>query len=124
MVVADCNGFPVGQIFVLMSSAEGGIADGEARAYLYAFRVMEMFRGRGLGTRLIEEAETQVRARGFRWTTIAVAKTNTGAQRLYRRMGYQVFRDDPGNWTYTDHLGKKHYVHEPCWLLEKELDLH
>mgnify|MGYP000456889477 CR=1 FL=1 len=125
MLVADCNDFPIGHVFIQLQSDENAIADGYSRAYLYSLRVMELFRGRGIGTRLLREAEAHVRSRGFHWTTIAVAKENGGALRLYERLGYQIFRDDPGIWSYRDESNETHWVNEPCWILEKPLvDLH
>jgi GNAT superfamily N-acetyltransferase len=123
MIVADCNDFPIGHIFVQLASTETSIADGAVRAYFYSLRVMPMFRGHGIGTRLIAEAENRVRAHGFRWATIAVAKNNVRARQLYERLKYQIFRDDPGHWSYLDHRGEQCHVHEPCWILEKFLTM-
>jgi ribosomal protein S18 acetylase RimI-like enzyme len=89
--------------------------------YLYAFRVMEMFRGHGIGTWLLQEAENIIVDRGLEWSTIAVAKENHSARRLYERLGYQKFAEDSGRWSYLDHKGIVRHVHEPCWLLEKHL---
>jgi len=75
----------------------------------------------GVGTHLITEAETMLREGGFRWATIAAAKENAGARRLYERLGYRVFAEDPGNWSYIDHAGSLRHVHEPCWIMEKRL---
>ena len=82
-----------------------------------------MFRGRGIGTRLLEEAENILVERGFRWATIAVAKDNPDALRLYRRLGFRTIRADDGDWSYRDHEGSLRFVHEPCWVLEKQLHL-
>ena len=121
ILVADCNDFPVGQIAIQFEGNAARIADGRLRGYLYSFRVMDMFRGHGLGTRLITEAERELRGRGFSWATIAVAKDNPGALRLYERLGYVRFADDPGRWNYIDHRGRVRQVDEPCWILEKHL---
>ncbi len=121
MLVADCGGFPIGHVFVQLNSDEPTVAKNGTRAYFYAFRVMEMFRGRGIGTMLMDEAEALVAARGYAWTTIAVAKDNDDARRLYERLGYRVFRDDDGEWSYRDHQGTTRWVNEPCWLMEKHL---
>ena len=123
MLLADCNGFPIGQIFIQFKGTSDTVANGEDRAYLYAFRVMEMFRGEGIGSWLVQAAEGIARKRGFSMTTIAVAKDNTRARRLYERMGYVIYGDDPGRWSYLDHRGRIRRVHEPCWLLEKNLVL-
>jgi GNAT superfamily N-acetyltransferase len=121
MLIADLNDFPIGQVFIQLSGGEPAVADGNTRAYFYAFRVMEMFRGHGIGTALIEEAERLVYERGYDWATIAVAKTNAGAKRLYERLAYRVFREDSGEWSYRDHRGVVRWVREPCWLMEKAL---
>lgn len=124
LLLADCNNFPIGQIFVQLASQRAGVADGSARAYFYSLRVMPMFRRQGIGTRLILEAENRVRARGFTCVTIAVAKNNEAARRLYERLHYRIFREDEGKWSYIDHQGERRHVHEPCWLLEKFLTMH
>ena len=69
------------------------------------------------------EAESHVLARGYNYVTIAAAKTNHAARLLYERLGYEVFTDDRGEWSYTDHLGKVRHVKEPCWLLQKTITL-
>jgi ribosomal protein S18 acetylase RimI-like enzyme len=121
ILVADCADFPIGHVFILLHSENERIADGQTRGYFYSFRVMEMFRGQGLGTRLLTEAEAILLERGFHWATIAAAKDNARARQLYERLGYTVFAEDIGEWSYTDHRGTLRNVHEPSWLLEKQL---
>ena len=121
ILIAEVDQFPIGHIFIQFVSNNAQIADGQERAYLYSFRVMEYFRGKGIGTRILHEAHTLLMKRGFRTAVIAVAKGNTGARRLYEREGYRVYAQDPGRWQYTDHKGIVHHVQEPCWLLRKSL---
>jgi ribosomal protein S18 acetylase RimI-like enzyme len=121
MLVADLNGYPIGQVFIQLVSTNVFIADGESRGYLYSFRVMEMFRQQGIGTRLLLEAENILRERGFQTAMLSVAKTNHGALRLYQRNGYLVIGEDPGRWSYIDHRGVTRMVDEPSWMLEKQL---
>lgn len=123
MLVADCNNFPVGQVFVQLHNQEFHPSKGQKRAYLYSLRVMDMFQGKGIGTRLLQQAESIVSKAGYSWTSIAAAKDNPPARRLYQKHGYRVFAEDAGNWNYVDHEGKVQYVHEPCWVLEKRLHL-
>lgn len=123
MLIADCGSFPIGYVFIQLQSTHPRVADGCSRAYLYSFRVMEHFQNNGIGTRLLEEAEATLTQRGFQWTTIAVAKDNQRALRLYERLGYRIFADDPGTWSYTDHQGRVRQIDEPSWILEKNLSL-
>jgi hypothetical protein len=54
--------------------------------------------------------------------TIAVAKDNPNARRLYERLGYRVFAEDAGCWSFMDPDGQWQRVTEPCYVLEKHLD--
>lgn len=121
MLIAETNDFPVGRVFLQFKGNNAIFADGSERAYLYSFHVMEMFRGIGLGTRLVAEAEQVVQLRGFRVVTLAVAQDNLRALQLYHRMGYRRFGDNKGSWENPTKLGYLLPSHEPCWLLEKEL---
>ncbi len=121
ILIADINDFPVGHIFIQFINPDPDNGEDYRRAYLYSFRVMEMFRGFGIGTQLLEEAENLILDRGFYVAMIAVAKDNIPARRLYERAGYEVFADDAGNWNYMDHQGRTRTVNEPCWLLQKEI---
>lgn len=121
MLVAAVNDFPVGQVFV---SLEDGYFDNDGEGphgYLYALRVMEPFQRLGLGSALVTAAERHLVQRGYRRATIAVAKDNLRAQRLYARLGYHIYKEDPGRWHYVDHEGRTRFVEEPCWLMEKQI---
>ncbi len=111
----------VGQVFVQYVSSRPDLADGSRRAYVYSFRVKPAYRGQGIGTRLMQAAEADLRARGFRLVTLNVAKDNPLARRLYERLGYRVVADDPGQWSYEDHRGERRFVSEPAWRMEKSL---
>lgn len=121
MLLADSNGFPVGHVFIQFQSNNPSVSRGVPRSYFYSFRVMDILRGMGIGTRLLKEAELLSRQQGIGWATLAVAKDNILAGRLYERLGYHIFADDPGVWSYIDHRGRLKKVNEPCWLLEKRL---
>jgi len=123
ILIADSNDYPIGYLFIQFIRQEQVIDNGNRWAYLYSLRIMEMFRGYGIGTCLIQEAESIILDRGFQWSTLAVAKENHPAQRLYERLGYEVFAEDAGHWSYIDHKGMTRNVHEPCWLLRKSVHL-
>jgi ribosomal protein S18 acetylase RimI-like enzyme len=123
LLVADSNSFPIGRLFIQFNSKNKRTSDGVTRAYLYSFHIIEVMRSCGIGTRMMDVAESILMERGFKIATIAVAKNNQGALRLYERRGYTVFGEDEGKWRYYDHLGQLQHVHEPAYLLEKNLNV-
>lgn len=111
----------IGQLFIQWNSSDRRLADGLSRGYFYALRVKPQFRGRGLGTRLIDTGENILRNRKMDTASIGVEKTNLRARALYERLGYTIIGEDPGRWSYTDHQGREIEISEPAWLLEKRL---
>ncbi|NGP53515.1 GNAT family N-acetyltransferase [Thioalkalivibrio sp. XN8] len=71
----------------------------EARApgswYVNAVAALPQFRGRGVGTFLMNIAEFLARAAGAPATSLVVAEDNAGAMRLYQRLGYEVLDRRP-----------------------------
>lgn len=121
MLLAEVGGFPVGQVFIHFSNRECRRGQSGARGYLYALRVLDPFQGQGIGSRLIAEAEQVLRARGYRRAVIAAAKDNERARRLYERLGYAVYAEDDGDWDFVDDQGQVQHVHEPAWMMQKQL---
>ncbi len=121
LLVAVADAAMVGQVFVQLRGQDSHYADGQRRAYLYALRVRPAWQGQGAGTRLIAAAEEALRARGFDTAVIAAGKENPGALRLYQRLGYRIFAEDPGVWRFTDEEGQEQVMEEACWVLEKKL---
>lgn len=116
------NGEILGQVFVLFKSRfRKELADGEARAYMYSIRVKAHVRNLGLGNYMMDEVEADLRRRGFDVVTLNVARDNPDAYRFYFRRGYRVVAPEPGQWSYIDHQGKRRFVDEPAWRMEKSL---
>ncbi len=57
--------------------------------YICGMALLPVFRGQGIGTKLLDLAETQARERGFGKTSLIVFEQNVGAKRLYDRFGYR-----------------------------------
>ncbi len=51
--------------------------------------VLTELRGEGIGTTLSDAAEQMARTRGHSRISISASSNNTGALRLYRRLGYR-----------------------------------
>jgi len=113
----------IGQVFVQLTSGRRELADGTLRAYFYGFRVKMPYRNLGVGSRLLETVEKDLKHRKYRWVTLNVARENPDACRFYERHGYRVVASDQGYWSYLDDSGKRHDMHEPAWRMEKHLML-
>lgn len=111
----------IGQAFVQLISSRLELADGHMRAYIYSVRVQSSYRNLGIGTKIMDTAEDDLRQRGFSYATLNVGKENPNAQRFYERLGYTAIAEEAGNWSYLDHKGKRRYVHEPAWRMQKKL---
>ncbi len=111
----------IGQLFVQLDSHRNELADGYDRAYIYGFRVRPTFRDQGIGTLLIQTAESDLKERGFHWISLNVGRDNPRARQLYERLGYHVVAAEPGFWSYLDDHGRLREVHEPAWRMEKEI---
>lgn len=111
----------IGQAFVSMESGRPELANGINRAYIYGFRVKPTYRNHGIGAKVLKIVEDDLVRRGFSVVTLNVAQNNLSARRLYQRLGYRVVAEEPGKWSYFDHLGRHQEVHEPAWRMEKVL---
>lgn len=56
--------------------------------YICGVAVFEMFRGKGVGKAFMDLAEIKAREQGFSKLSLIVFEENTGAKRLYDRLGY------------------------------------
>jgi ribosomal protein S18 acetylase RimI-like enzyme len=56
--------------------------------YISGMALFPRFRGRGIGTRLLELAAAKARDRGLRQLSLIVFEQNAGAKRLYDRFGF------------------------------------
>jgi ribosomal protein S18 acetylase RimI-like enzyme len=84
---------PAGVVGYAFVRLEQGCDDtfplGERHAELYSLSVAEGWRGRGIGTRLLDFVDAELAARGISAMSVAVMIGNSGAQRLYERRGLQ-----------------------------------
>jgi len=72
------------------------IGDHHGDLYVFDIVVDESARGRGYGTAALELVEERARERGATGVSLSVFAHNTGAQRLYERLGYEVVEKDKG----------------------------
>lgn len=111
----------VGQVFLQLDCDRPELANGWNRGYLFSFRIKPLYRNMGLGTRMLTVLQNFLITRHYTRLTLNVARDNPDAIRLYKKLGFQIVAEEPGIWSYIDHLGKVQTVHEPSWRMEKSL---
>jgi ribosomal protein S18 acetylase RimI-like enzyme len=84
MLVADLDGFPVGQLWLDLTGKQD-----EEVGVLWALRVFPFLQNRSIGRRLIGAGEQELEDRDYRWAEIGVDKSEARAESLYRRLGYE-----------------------------------
>lgn len=121
LLVSEAAEKLIGQIFIQLNTIPADPLKLPATGYLYSFRVRPKYRNIGIGTSLVRRAEEKLRQLAFRRVLIGVAKENKGARRLYERLGYKIFAEDPGKWSFIDDQNSEHVVNEPTYIMEKIL---
>ena len=71
------------------------------RAYL-VIGILKRFGGQGVGTRLMQEAESWARRHGVRRLYLTLVAENTAAVALYRKMGYEIEGRHPASMKLGD----------------------
>lgn len=79
------------------------------------------FRGQGLGSALLVEAEQRARRRGHSSVEMCVDRDNRRARALYERNGYSVVGVHLDSYVDTMPDGSRIQVETPGWLLRKWL---
>lgn len=108
LLVARANQrFPIGHVFV------------DRRGIISHLVVLAGFRDQGLGSALLDEAESLLRDAGH--ATLMVEKTNEGAIRLYERRGYVRTGESVETWTEPAADGTMELIDHSSWVMRKEL---
>lgn len=93
-LVADCKGKIVGAVWVRIISGDikgyGYVDDNTPE---FAISLFEEYRNQGIGSRLMTTMIDYLRKSGYKQTSLNVKKGNY-AVNLYRKMGFEVIRED------------------------------
>ena len=63
--------------------------------YVNMLAAYPRFRGQGVGSALLARVDGEALAAGCELVTLGVFETNTGALRLYRRLGFELIESRP-----------------------------
>ena len=85
LVAESCEGVMVG---FALGTTYGNESGGWKYGYILWMGVRPNWQHSGLGSRLYREMERRMHAEGVRMSFVDVARSNTGAIKFFRRMGY------------------------------------
>ena len=88
-LVAESFGRVIGAVWVRQMNDYGHI---DEHTPSLAISLYPPFRGKGIGTRLMREMTSLLRAKGYKQVSLSVQKANPAA-RLYRRLGFETVRE-------------------------------
>ena len=101
----------------------GGVDYGRSpgAGWLWQVVVHPAFRSCGIGTLLVRSLEERIRGRGLPVAELGVDAANTGARRLYTRLGYDVVREQDEEWDSSDALGRTVRRRSHCVVMRRRL---
>lgn len=117
MLVAEANRFPIGQLWIDFTKKRA-----ESCGVLWAFRIIEPFQRRGLGTRLLATAEQILRQRRFALAELGVEKGNVEARRFYLRHGYRKAGEELIEFSVPTPEDRLLAIRVDQWLFRKQLN--
>lgn len=88
--VAEVRGKIVGAVWVRVMNDYGHIEEGVPS---FAISLYKEYRGRGIGTKLMERMLKEIKERGYTKTSLAVQKANY-AVRMYRKVGFEIVAEN------------------------------
>jgi len=85
--------------------------------------VPEPLRNQGIGGWIMEGIESRIADDGFEWVVLGVGLDNEGAARLYRRLGYRLWRKRPLVTTKVNYRedGSSWLTPDQCFVFFKNL---
>ena len=118
MLVAEVDGNVVGTV-----STVGHRFRVSGSLRMFTLDVGQASRGQGIGTALINAVEQRARLDGFACVNLEVAVDNSGAIRLYERLGF-VGCGPPvvDRWTRLTEEGEAEAIEDASWAMVKCVD--
>lgn len=85
-IVAEDDGKVIGAVWTRIMNDYGHIDD---ETPSFAISLYEEYRGRGIGTRMMDEMLTLLKRKGYKQASLAVQKANH-AVRMYKKVGFKT----------------------------------
>lgn len=123
-LIAMYEGQPVGHLYITWT----GPSEQEVKKYanypsVSALKVVENMRSQGVGTQLMDAAESLIRSKGFKVVGLGVGVENLSAQKFYNRLGYRDWGRGPyvSSWREKESDENSRLIEEKSNRLIKEL---
>lgn len=88
IIVAQLNDIIIGYIAIVVNRGE------KQYVYIDDFSVKKEYRNLGIGSQLLQQAEEFVKGKDILDILLHVEMTNTSAQNLYKKNGFEILRVD------------------------------
>lgn len=104
-LVADLDGKIVGAVWTRILAGDiKGFGHIDDKTPEFAISLYKEYRNFGIGTRLMTAMIEYLRCNGYKQTSLNVKKDNY-AVKLYRKMGFEIIREDPEDYLMLLKLG-------------------
>jgi phosphinothricin acetyltransferase len=107
----------IGRVCLTTESENKKLADGETICYLSHLYVNRYFRGRGIGSKLVNHTVDNAKKLGFKYLTLMVDAENEKNVNLYKKLGFTTCI---GRFTKTVNENGKDVI-EKHMILKKDL---
>ena len=113
----------IGQVFLTRKEPNPSYSPRSKYFFLSSFRIKPQFRGKGLGSRLMQICFRDVRSHKLRDIFLNCASDNNRARRFYEKHGFRIIRLDEGNWTFINDEGLVVTEKQSAYLMRRTLPL-
>ena len=120
-VAVDPRAGVIGQVFLTRKDPNPDLNIPSRYFFLSSFRVKPQYRGRGLGSRLLETCEKDVLANHLRDIYLNCAESNQRARGFYEQHGFRIVRVDSGPWSFVNDEGLLISEKQTAYLMKKGL---
>jgi ribosomal protein S18 acetylase RimI-like enzyme len=98
------------QIILRNADRDPDLANGKDMAHLHNLQVRSDLQGQGIGRQMMAFIEDKAKQMGKRILTLGVDSWNERAIRLYKGLGYEVFKEEPGRFPGEKGISMKKFL--------------
>ena len=124
-LIARIDSKPVGHLHLKWQGTDSKVVKAKIGVIpeFNGIAVAKEFQSKGIGSKLIQEAESLARQRGADKVGLGVSIENKRARKLYEKLGYKQwgYGEYVDSWTRKNKDGNKEVIKDECIYLVKDL---